>query len=177
MAYRALAFERNGSLATSWRIWAVMPAVTLVGLFVWEKVASDRPILQETWLKLGAVAIVVATWFVIGLILAVLAGAHPLSRALVLNLYLSAGLGIPGGIFLLEIGTKPVRLDPQPTRFAFSESLKQSTVIQAIDGPAVGAHFIVDGSEFRKASDRDPNRIARGNVYRGRYNLWFAKLD
>lgn len=177
MTYKPLTFESTGAASTAWEIWTVMPAAVLLGLFVWSKIASDRPTLQETWLKLEAIVIVTATWFIIGLILAVVAGAHPLGRALVMALCLSVGLGMPGGIFLLEVGTRPVRLDPQPTRFAHSGSAKQSVFVRAVDGPAAGVQFIFDVSEWRRTSDRDPNRFAHGNVYRGRHNLWFATLD
>ncbi len=177
MTYKFFTLDDTGAASVVWRIWTVMTIVLLVGLLVWSKIASNRLTLQETWLKLGAAAIVVAAWFVIGLILAVLARARPLTQALVLDLCLSAVLGVPGGIFLLEVGTKPARLEPQPTRFALSESVKQSVFIRAIDGPAAGVRFLFDGAEWRKASSRDPSRVAHGNVYQGRYNLWFAKLD
>lgn len=128
-------------------------------------------------MKLHAAVIVTGIWFVIGLILAAFAGAHPLSRALWLDLLLSVGLGALGGPFLLEMCARPRGANPQPTTFGSPRSLKQSVEVQAVDGPAMGAHFIFDGSEWRNSLRGDPNRLARGRVYRGRVNLWFAQLD
>jgi hypothetical protein len=159
--------------------WLLLPlAGAVVPMLLTHGVPA--PIVQEgrtSFVFMGAIG---GAWLLLGLSLVPLLGLHgsSLAKALLMAVAWSAVTGAWWGPTVVELAYRPPAWAAgEPAEFLPSRRAGHMVKVSPISGEAASARFLVPQAWWNEAYARAGNRPVKGRVYKGRGNLWFARLE
>lgn len=159
--------------------WLLLPlAGALVPMLLSRGVQA--PFVQEGRISYVFMAAIGGGWMLLGLGLIPLLGLHgsSLAKALLMAVCWSAIAGAWWGPTVVELSYRPPASAPgQPAEFLPTGRAGHMVRISPTSGEATSASFLVPQQWWNDAYARAGNRAVKGTVYKGRGDLWFARLD
>ncbi len=164
-----------------WLTWFVLPFVPLVGNMVlgWFRTSTRQPmVVQESGLQFKAMAAFAVVWLLVGLVPTLMLQGRSVAKMLLVDVFWCAlAAWYWGPAILGAYAAPPVSAVGAPCEFGLAQSFKQSVEVSPTNGPAAGVRFSLEGGDWGDASRRAGRRSVPGKVYKGKRNLWFARLD
>ena len=164
-----------------WLTWFILPFVPLiVDMFLgWFRTPARPPmVMQESGLQFTAMAAFAVAWLLLGLVPTLMLQERSRAKTVLVDVFWCALAGWYWGPAILgAYAAPPASTLGEPCAFGLAESFKQSVEVSPTNGPAAGVRFSLGSAEWGDASRRAGGHAIPGKVYKGKRDVWFARLD